>query len=189
MRQFRFWIIGLISFFAVLGGTFGKRVIAVSLCGVLGANSPVCYLVADNRVNAAVPPETSVIAQGIDIFDNRNDGNNAPGNIDIFSNTNIETFTRTGNNQPTSSSTDTENAEPICTCWVSKEQPGGKIWDCRLWGKLNGWGWWWFYPHGGEPSLNPPEEVQNRQCQVTDGKKELEEQRLNIEQPPRRIKP
>ncbi|MBD2384873.1 VWD domain-containing protein [Cylindrospermum sp. FACHB-282] len=93
MHQFRFWIIGLISFLAVFGGTFGKRIIAVSLCGVLGANSPVCYLVADNRVNAAVPPETSVIAQGVDIFDNRNDGNNStPVQGDIFKPSNSQEY-------------------------------------------------------------------------------------------------
>lgn len=115
MGQFRFWIIGLISFLAVLGGTFGKRVIAVSLCGALSANSPACYLVADHRVNAAVPPKTSVIAQGVDIFDNRNDGNNSTPNNpqvppqpggDIFNNPNSNTSPQPGNVQKTPPSPD-----------------------------------------------------------------------------------
>ncbi|MDJ0799534.1 MAG: hypothetical protein QNJ51_22420 [Calothrix sp. MO_167.B12] len=94
MGKFKFWTIGLISFFAVFGGTFCQRIIAVSLCGVLGANSPACYLVADGRVNAGVSPKMNVIAQNIDIFDNSNGGNISPGNIDIFSNpdTNHQNF-------------------------------------------------------------------------------------------------
>jgi hypothetical protein len=190
MNKFRFWCIGLISFFTIISETFWQRFIAVSLCGVLGTASA-CYLVSDGRVNAALP----IIAGGkiaqVDLFTNQ-EGNTTNPNHDIFSNPTLQISPQppqTINNQPTSSSNDTENAEPICTCWFSEEQPAGKVWDCRLWGKLNGWGWWWFHPHGGRPSLIPPDEVQNGKCKVTNGQKELEEQRLNINNPPRGIKP
>lgn len=79
--------------------------------------------------------------------------------------------------------------EPLCTCWVSQELPSGNVWDCRLWGKLNGWGWWWFYPQGQEPSLSAPDELRSGKCQVTDGKREQEEQQLGIERPPQGMNP
>lgn len=91
MRRFRFWAIGLVSFFSIAAGTILHRVLAVSLCALLGFNSTVCYLGDGDRVNAAVPPERSdvgaLIAQGTDIF--RNDGGSSQQQQpDIFNNPN-----------------------------------------------------------------------------------------------------
>ncbi|WP_017653163.1 hypothetical protein [Fortiea contorta] len=44
MRQIRLIIIGLISFLSIAAGSWFHRAIAISLCGVLGINSPACYV-------------------------------------------------------------------------------------------------------------------------------------------------
>ncbi|NEP53008.1 MAG: hypothetical protein F6K65_31095 [Moorea sp. SIO3C2] len=75
--------IGAIGF--LLTPVIFKRMIAVSLCGVLGATSPGCYVLGQSRVVAATP--TKLIAQG-DIFNNPDAGNNNSGasDVDIFNN-------------------------------------------------------------------------------------------------------
>jgi hypothetical protein len=83
----RFWAIGLISFFSITAGSLLHRILAVSLCGVLGFNSTVCYLGDSSRVNAAEVlgrgEKEAIVAQGVDIF--RNDGGSPPApNVDIF---------------------------------------------------------------------------------------------------------
>ncbi|BAY25257.1 hypothetical protein NIES2100_50630 [Calothrix sp. NIES-2100] len=106
MRQMRLFFIGLVTFFAVISSTFWKRAIAVSLCGVLGANSPACYLVSDGRVAAGEPwagrPRpygTTLVAQGVDIFSNDGGGNSVPTQNDIFSNPQPIKSPETDNNQ------------------------------------------------------------------------------------------
>ncbi len=89
MGRFRLLVIALTSLLLVICSSFFKRVIAVSLCGVLGINSPACYFLGQGRVVASVPPggeKETIFAQDIDIF--RNDDSNSSGNsdIDIFRN-------------------------------------------------------------------------------------------------------
>ncbi|MBD2336964.1 hypothetical protein H6G64_08140 [Calothrix sp. FACHB-156] len=55
MGRIKLWIIGLISFFTVLGSTFCKRAIALFVCGIFSINSPTGYLLGNNSANAAVP--------------------------------------------------------------------------------------------------------------------------------------
>ncbi|QIR39889.1 hypothetical protein HCG51_26400 [Tolypothrix sp. PCC 7910] len=55
MGRIKLWIIGLISFFTVLGSTFCKRAIALFVCGIFSINSPTAYMLGDNSANAAVP--------------------------------------------------------------------------------------------------------------------------------------
>ncbi|MBD2164818.1 hypothetical protein H6G04_10420 [Calothrix membranacea FACHB-236] len=55
MGRIKLWIIGLISFFTVLGSTFCKRAIALFVCGIFSINSPTGYLLGDNSANAAMP--------------------------------------------------------------------------------------------------------------------------------------
>lgn len=86
MRRVWFWAIALFSFLSITADSFLHRAVAVSLCGVLGINSPVCYLLGDSRVNAAVPPTdtNTIIAQNIDIFSNDGGNNAVPSQTDIF---------------------------------------------------------------------------------------------------------
>ncbi|MEC4893375.1 MAG: hypothetical protein SAL07_09300 [Oscillatoria sp. PMC 1051.18] len=101
MRKIKFWAIALLSFLTVtFGSVLFKRVIAVTLCGILGMDSSVCYFWGG--VSAAQPPKNSEIAQ-VDIFRNdnssphqsdifRNDGGNStPPSTDIFTNPNLRT--------------------------------------------------------------------------------------------------
>ncbi|NET90718.1 MAG: hypothetical protein F6K45_21940 [Kamptonema sp. SIO1D9] len=88
MRKIKFWAIALLSFLTVtFGSVLFKRVIAVTLCGILGMDSSVCYFWGG--VSAAQPPNSYEIAQ-VDIF--RND-NSSPQQTDIFRNDG-------GNSQP-----------------------------------------------------------------------------------------
>ncbi|NEP57845.1 MAG: hypothetical protein F6K31_12610 [Symploca sp. SIO2G7] len=110
MGRIKFWIIALISFLLVIGGSFFKRVVAVTLCGVLGINSPVCYFLGQNRAIAASPPasESSTIIAQTDIFRNDGGGNNNQGDTDIFrndggnsvepDNSEVDIFRNDGNN-------------------------------------------------------------------------------------------
>lgn len=89
MRRIKFWAIAIISFFSITAISVFHRAIAIFLCAVLGFNSNVCYWGYGDRVNAAIPPESShtaaIVAQGTDIF--RNDGGNSQQQqTDIFNN-------------------------------------------------------------------------------------------------------
>lgn len=91
MRRVKFWAIGIISFFSIAAGTILHRVLAVSLCTVLGFNSTACFLGDSSKVNAAVPPVmgngSAIVAQNVDIF--RNDGGSSQQpQTDIFNNPN-----------------------------------------------------------------------------------------------------
>jgi len=101
MGRIKFRIIALISFLLVIGGSFFKRVVAVTLCGVLSVNSPACYFLGQNRAIAASPAasESSTIIAQTDIFRNDGGGNNNQGDTDTFRNDG-------GNNTPPDSGTD-----------------------------------------------------------------------------------
>lgn len=70
MRRVWFWAIALISLLCVVGESFLRKAIAVSLCGILDFNSSTCgtYLLSNySHANAALPPTntnfTAIIAQ------------------------------------------------------------------------------------------------------------------------------
>ncbi|MCA1992980.1 MAG: hypothetical protein LDL41_13225, partial [Coleofasciculus sp. S288] len=87
MHQTRFFVIALISFFAVIAGAMLQKAITIFLCSILSFNSNFCYWLDNSRANAAIPPvtadSTSIIAQDIDIFSP--DGSSSPPpQTDIF---------------------------------------------------------------------------------------------------------
>lgn len=93
MRRIRLFVLAIASFLTVTCGSFLQRAIALTMCGILGINSPACYLLG-NRVNAAVPPVSSnatIIAQNIDIFSPDGGGTSSPPPNDIFSPPNPQT--------------------------------------------------------------------------------------------------
>lgn len=99
MRRVKFWAIGVISFFSIIAGTILHRVLAVSLCTVLGFNSTACFLGDSSRVNAAVPlvmgDRSAIVAQNVDIF--RNDGGSSQQpQTDIFNNPNPQSSPQPG---------------------------------------------------------------------------------------------
>lgn len=75
MKKLKFLLFSLLGAVAFLfASAIFKRVIAISLCGILGANSPACYVLGQGKVMAQTP---DLIA---DIFDNPNPNPNSGNN-------------------------------------------------------------------------------------------------------------